>query len=169
MDPFQVTGILQGGDAERVLIDQVDMPFGGAGILVFREGIRIVVPERFQHFRLTVDLHGLSVDIVEGADIVQAARMVLVLVREEDRIQVPDTLRQHLHPEIRSCIDEDLESIQLHESRCPEPFVPRVLRPAYRTLAGDDRHPLRGSRPQKRQLDFAHSTMASNWFTRAGS
>ena len=45
VDPFQVAGVLQGGDAEWLLVYEVYVPFGGAGVLVLGKGIGIVVPQ----------------------------------------------------------------------------------------------------------------------------
>ena len=68
--------------------------------------------------------------------------MVFVLVRQEDGVQVSDPFREHLHPEIRPRINEYLEPLVLDERRRPEPLVMRILRPADRALAPDDRNPL---------------------------
>ena len=156
MDPFQVAGVLQGGDAERLLVDDMHVPFGRAGVFVFGEGIRVIVPQRLQHLGLAIDLHGLLVDIVERPHVVQAARMVLVLVRQQDGVQVADPFRKHLHPEVRACVDEHLEPLVLHERRRPEPLVMRILRPAHRALAPDDRNPLRGPCSQECELYVTH-------------
>ena len=65
-----------------------------------------------------------------------------MVVGEQDGIQMPNVVRQHLRTEIGTCIYQDLQSVMLHQRRRPEPLVPRVSALANGTLAGDDRHPL---------------------------
>ena len=169
VDPYEVARTGIGFHPERAVIDQVHVPLGRSGVFVLGEGVGVLGLDGPERFLFTEDLHGLLVDIIERPHVVQSARMVLVLVRQEDGIQVADPLCEHLHPEIRSCVDEKGHSFVFHEGRRPEPLVPRVRRPAYRTLARDNRHALRCPRPQESQFRFAHNTMSSNWFTDAGS
>ena len=93
--------------------------------------------------------------------------MVFVVVREEDGVQVADTLRKHLGAEIRAGIHQDVEAVVLHEGRRAEALVPLVGRLAHGALAADDGHALRSSGPKEREP--GHRTISSNWFTRAAS
>ena len=93
--------------------------------------------------------------------------MVFVVVRKEDGVQVPYALRKHLGAKIRAGIYQDVEAVVLYECGRAEAFVPRVRAFAHRALAADDGHALRSSGPK--ESEPGHSTMSSNWFTRAAS
>ena len=85
--------------------------------------------------------------------------MVHVIVGQEYGIQVTDVFPQHLRAEIRSGIDEYLESTVFHQRGGAQAFVARVLRETDRAVAADDRYALRRSRSQESKFCFAHSQM----------
>ncbi len=93
----------------------------------------------------------MPVDIIQGADIVQAARMVPVIVGEENRVQVADSRPKHLLAEIRSGIYQDGPARKLHEDGTAQAIVPRVRRPAHLARTADDGHALRRPGSQKCQ------------------
>ena len=93
----------------------------------------------------------MAVNIVQRADIVQAARMVPVVVGEENRVQMADTFPEHLLAEIRAGIDQDRPSGKFYEDGAAQAIVPRVLRPAHCAGAADDGYALRRPGAQKCQ------------------
>ena len=110
-DQFHLRRI--GIDEERLLADDVEFPFGRARVFGKLEHVRIFTDEVLQDIALAIDLRRPPVDVVEGPHIVKAARVVLVVVRKEDGIQVAEPVREHLHPEIRACVDQHLEPFVL--------------------------------------------------------
>ena len=98
-------------------VDQVHVPFRCAGVFVIGEGIGIIVPKRLEYPFLAIDFGGLAVDIIQRTDIVQAARMVFVVVRKENGIQVPHPVGEHLGTEIRSGVHQDGKAVHFHQGR----------------------------------------------------
>ena len=83
---------------------------------------------------------------VEGAYVIQSARMVLVAVGQQDGIQVAHILAQHLLTEIRSGIDQDGQALVFYQGAGTQAFVAAVSGAANLTLAANHRDTLRSSR-----------------------
>ena len=111
---------------ERPLVDQVDVPFRSAGIFFFGERITVFRLQRPEDFRFAVDFDGASAGVVEGTDIIQPSRMVLMIVSQENGVGVADACPEHLAPEIRSDVDEDAQPAIFDENRGAETLVPRI-------------------------------------------
>ena len=68
--------------------------------------------------------------------------MILVIVRQEYRVEMTDIRPQHLRPEIRPRIDKNRHPLMLHQHARPEPLVLRVGTAADLALASDHRNSL---------------------------
>jgi hypothetical protein len=89
----------------------MNMPLRSAGVLFLLKSVCVVVFKAFENPFLAVDFGGLAVYVVEGTDVVQAPRVVFVVVGEEDGIQVADIGPKHLAAEIRPGINEDFQAV----------------------------------------------------------
>lgn len=75
-----------GMDGKRLGINVMYMPFRSAGIFLLSEGIAIFHPEGILYILFTIYFRSFLFKIVEGTYIVKAARMVLMIVSEQDGI-----------------------------------------------------------------------------------
>ena len=167
MDPFQFSAVAGGCYAEGAFVDPMDMPFRCAGIFLLGKSIGIFSLQGFQHRFFTINLDGVPVGIVECADVIQAARMVFVVVGEQNGVQMPDIVCQHLGAKIRPGIDQDAKPVALDQGRRTEAFVLRIGRAADRTATADDGHPLRS--PGTEECQRCHRTISSVRLIQAGS
>ena len=142
VDPDQLFRIVVRLHDERFLSDDVHVPFRGSGILRKGEDIGIFPDQVAQDILFAVDFGRTPVDIVQRTHVVQSAGVVFVIVRQKNGIQMMHFLREHLHPEIRTCVHKDVQPGIFDKRRCPEPLVPGVRRAADRTVASDDRNAL---------------------------
>ena len=169
MDPDQFPGLPFGIDDERLLVNQMDMPFRRSGVFLFGKRVAVFAAEGIEHFPFAVDFHAAAVDVIERAHVVQSARMVFVVVGQQDGVQVAEPGPEHLAAEIRSGVDEDLQAAVFHIDRGAQPFVPGIGAAAPLAGAADDRDPLGCPRSEKCQFRIHPMTMSSKVLIRAGS
>ena len=157
----------------RRRVDQVHAPLRRAGILLLREGVAVLAAERRLHVGLAENVDGMGLRQVEGADVVQPARMVLMVVRQQDGIQMVHVVQQHLGAEIRPGIHQDGQTAVFDQHGGPQALVARIRRAADLAVAGDHRDAGRGARAEKCQFRFLFHvqsiTMSTSVFTSAGS
>lgn len=72
--------------------------------------------------------------------VVDAAHVVVVDVRDEQRVDVAVAGPQHLGSEIGSAVDEQFLTLVAHYGRCAQAVVARVCRTAHLAVAVDLRH-----------------------------
>lgn len=101
---------------------------------------------RFQ----AVASHDTAGEIVEPPDVVEAEEVVRMSVGEENRIDSPDALAQHLGSEIGRSVDKEVDSIDLDKCRGPGAHVVGIIGAAYRAVAADHRDAMRSARAQER-------------------
>jgi hypothetical protein len=94
---------------------------------------------------------GAALQVVVAPHFVEAEHVVGVAVREEDRVDAVDAMRQRLLPEVRRRIDQD-PGVAGHvdEDRRTEPLVPRIGGQADGTAAADHGNAMRGAGAEKR-------------------
>jgi hypothetical protein len=86
------------------------MPFRSSWIFLLGEGISVLHPESVFYIFLAIDFGSSFLEVIECPYVVKASRVVLVVVGEEDGVEMTYVLTQHLLPEVRSCIDEELHA-----------------------------------------------------------
>ena len=145
-----------GMDEEGLAPDAVDVPFRSAGVLLLGESVTVFAPERLLDVFLAIDVDGFGFQQVEGARVVQASGVVLVVVGEQDGIQVPDPCAQHLIAEIGAGVHQDRQSAVFHQGGGAQAFVTRVGGAADRAFAADHRYALGGPCTQEGQFGFFH-------------
>ncbi len=101
---------------------------------------------------------GLAVDRHRAADrpgehprVVEAEQVVGVVVRERDRVDVPDPLAEQLDAHLGRGVDQQVAAGQADQDAGAGPLVPRVVRGADRALAAEHRDARRGAGPQEHQ------------------
>ena len=118
-------------------------------IFVRNEGVvKILLYGRYRACR-SVNIDGANDGVihkVECSHIVQPARMILMLVREQYRIDSSHARTQHLLTEVGPRIDHNAIAAHLDHSRRAQTIVALILRSAHLAAAADDRHALRCSR-----------------------
>ena len=115
VDPLQLSGVSYRIYPEGLFVYEMDMPLWGSGILVLCEGICVVVAESIQDFLFAVYLRCLAVCLVEGAYVVKAARVILVVVGKEDCVKMAHSGPQHLRPEIRAGVYQYRQPVHSYE------------------------------------------------------
>ena len=144
-----------GVDQERMgAVDGVQVPFRSTGVFVLREGVGVFAAERILHIRLAVDIDRVALAQVEGTDVVQSGRMVLVVVREQDGVQVIHPGAQHLVAEVRSGVHQDGQAAVFHQRGGAQPLVARVGRAADLAVAADHRDAGGSTRAEEGQSCF---------------
>ena len=99
--------------------------------------------------------HRRVIHEIESAHVVDTARMILVLVRQQDRIETAYPRTQHLAAEIGAGIDHEARSaVGLDHRRGAQPLVAAIGRSADFAAASDHRHALGGSRTKNRQFHW---------------
>ena len=96
---------------------------------------------------------------VEAAHFVQAHDVIGVAVREEDRVDARDAVRQRLLPQVGRGVDQDRRAVvDVDVDRRPQPRVARIGRPAHRARAADHRHAVRRAGAEERDARGCPST-----------
>ena len=152
VSPFPLQPVRQGVGVygERVFsVNDMHVKFRGALVLYLGKCIRVFALEGVLDVFFAENADRVMVHQIECPYVIQASRVILVIVCQEDGIDMPDSRPEHLIPEVRTCVHENGKSSVLHECRCPQALVPRVLRSASCAVATYHRLSLRGSRPQK--------------------
>ena len=118
-------------DLERVERRQLVYVEGGhTGIEMLGKAVRHAVAQVAGHVGLAPDRerHGVAV----RAQVVDAADVVVVAVRNQQSVEVWRSLQQNLLPEVGAAVDEEpVAAWSRHQSRSPEPLVARVSRGAH--------------------------------------
>ena len=130
---------------EGLVVDIVYIPIRSPGIFLFCKGISVFQPERFLYIRFAVYFGRAFFQIVEGSDVIKTSGVVLVIVCQQNSIQMGNIFSEHLLPEVRACVHEQLQTVIIHHNTGSEPFVPMVGTSAYFASAADHRHTLRCS------------------------
>jgi hypothetical protein len=68
-----------------------------------------------------------------------------MFMSQQNAVQMPNFMREHLLPEIGTDIDNEALIIGFDHYRSPQPFVFRIVGQTNRTLASHNRHTLRCS------------------------
>lgn len=136
-------------DGERVLINLIEPQVGNAGVLHIGEGIGKFPYDRLLRHLIGIEVHGLMLKKIECPDIIQPCQMVFMRVGEDNRIEVANTLAQHLIAKIRRRIDDDGSSVGLNENAGTKPLVFLIGRSTHFTGAGYHRHTSTGAGTQK--------------------
>ena len=71
------------------------------------------------------------IDKIEGSHIIDAARVVFVLVGEYDGIYAPHACAQHLLSEVGPCVNYNATIIHLDHCRGAQALVALILRATY--------------------------------------
>ena len=109
------------------------------------EGVGILTFDLGQSRVVDIERHGLLLLEDEGAQVVEAADMVLMLMGDEHGVQLGDVLTQHLLAEVRTSINDDRPLLGLNQDGGAEALVAWVLRLAHGTGTSNDGYALRGS------------------------
>lgn len=80
--------------------------------------------------------------------------MIVVFVRQQDRMYVREIVIQHLHSEIRAKINRQAGFSCLNESCCPQSFISWIRGGTNRAVTSYDRYALGG--PCTQQGDFEY-------------
>ena len=117
---------------------RVQFEVGDAGIFVFHETIWYAPLDVVGAIAVGIDLHGIGP--AEGPQVVDAAHVVVVLVREEHGIGAHGTGQaQHLLAEVGAAVDEDSAAAgDFNQCRGAQALVARVGAGAYGAVAADD-------------------------------
>ena len=141
-------------------VDGVDMPFRRTRIFRLGKGVGIFAVQTIGHIGLAVDIHRVALREVEGADVVQARRMIFVVVREQDGVEVVNIRTQHLVAEVRSGIDQDGQAAVFDQRSGTQALIARVRRTADRAVAGNHRDTGRGARAEECTFGFLFHTQS---------
>src|SRR5260370_9847966 len=101
--------------------------------------------------RIRVNVNGLALPKIEGANVVQTEDMVGVLVREHHRVQPLDSFAQSLGTEVGRGVNNHSASVEFEHKRCSRPVVVRVDGPADPTMTAQHRNAGGCSGPQEAQ------------------
>ena len=82
---------------------------------------------------------------VEGAQVVEADDMVVVLVGQHDGLQSDDALPEHLLPEVRPGVNDHVAALVRQQQRGAQPLVTGVGGGAHFAVAADSGYALRGA------------------------
>src|SRR5690606_31160725 len=96
-----------------------------------------------------IDRHVHFMHEVEGADVIESCCVVAVRMGKEHCVETPDSLPQHLLPEVRPRINHKRLIFDFQKHRTAEPFVPVVDGAAHLTSAANHWHTLRCSGAQE--------------------
>ena len=145
-------------------VDLVQPDVGCAAVLLLLEGIVVVLAHDTGRSRRRINVHGMNhrrvIHEIESAHVVDTARMILVLVRQQDRIETAYPRTQHLAAEIGAGIDHEARSaVGLDHRRGAQPLVAAIGRSADFAAASDHRHALGGSRTKNRQFHWNKDTI----------
>lgn len=129
-------------DVELIMSDGMELECGRTRIGMFLESIVVVLPHDVQYALHTVDVHRFLSPEIDRPNIVQPGQVIFVLVREKHGIHVCNSLTQKLLTEIRTGINEQVHTINLHESGGAQTVVARIRRTADLALATHHRNAL---------------------------
>lgn len=87
---------------------------------------------------LGVHRHGVARSEIERPDIIEPDDVVVVFVREQDGIEVPDARAEHLLAEIGACVDQDVRVAVRQQGSSAQAGVVRVLRSTHAAVASDN-------------------------------
>ena len=102
------------------------------------EHIRDARLDSFRHIIFRIHIHPLFT--AKRAQVVQSADMVVMFVRDQDRIQVIRLVADHLPTEIRAAIQQDPLTIRLHQYGRTQTPIPFIRAGAYLTLTTNFRY-----------------------------
>lgn len=119
-------------------VQRVEFEVGDAGIFVFHKTVREAAAHIVGTIFISIYLHGIGP--AEGAQVVDAAHVVVVLVREQHGIGAHGTGQaQHLLAEVGAAVDEDSAALGgFYQCRGAQPLVARVGAGAYGAVAAYD-------------------------------
>ena len=114
-------------DAELLVRpDAVQADLRDTGIFVLRKAVGDAFFQMCGTEVFGVDIH--IAEDAQGAEVVQSAYVVVVLVCDKHGIDGLEVEREHLLPEIRSAVYQDaLPAVALYQCRGPQPPVVRVI------------------------------------------
>ena len=107
------------------------LAFGGSEAVGAYEHLDQNEEELLKHRALAIDRHVHLLQEVVGSDIIESGCVVFVGVCEDDSIDVPDRLSQHLLAKVGSCIDNKALVLYFNVDGSPEPLVAEVKRFAH--------------------------------------
>ena len=120
---------------ERRQIDLTHKEIRDARIAMLPENIGQACTDRLNHIALGIDLHTMLP--AHGSHVVQATDMVVMLVRQQDRVQMADPVPDHLPAKIGAAINQQAFPVDLYQSGGPQTPITRILAPANLTLTTD--------------------------------
>ena len=126
--------------------------------------LRKAIGQHLQH-PLTGDGIGIDIDFTKltiGTDIIHTAHVVVVSMRYQNSINLPERLWQNLLTEIRTAVYQQTGLVSLYEDRTTATLVMWVITLTDLTLATDHWYATGCSRSQKRQL---HIMFTSGWMS----
>ena len=118
--------------------------------------LRKAIGQHLQH-PLTGDGIGIDIDFTKltiGTDIIHTAHVVVVSMRYQNSINLPERLWQDLLTEIRTAVYQQTGLVSLYEDRTTATLVMWVITLTDLTLATDHWYATGCSRSQKRQLQI---------------
>jgi hypothetical protein len=117
----------------------MNFKFRNARVVVFKCVMEFTF-QIFNYLLATVEGHGLLLDEVVTAHIVESSDMIPVGMGEQHGVESVNVFPKHLLPEIRAGIYDQTGSGCGDVDRGAESFVQGVFRPAYLAFTGDYRY-----------------------------
>lgn len=97
--------------------------------------------------------------------IIQACRMVLMLMSEDNSINEINMVLKHLLTKIRSAVDNKAFTLYSNMDRAPASLIPVIQRPAYPATARYNRYTLRSSGAKKSYSQISSDVCESSWYS----
>ena len=133
---------------ERILCNAVELHTRHTGVIRFKNVPEFPVQCRL-HALCRVDRHVLAAAKIERTNVIQSRHVVLVLVREDHRIEGLNPRPEALLAKIRPGVNDHRRSPSLHQQGTSQPLIPRVFTLTNFTVTANDGHALRGTCAEK--------------------
>ena len=130
---------------EGMLVYGVENEVRNSGIAVVSEGVGVFSFQGFLDSGFCIYGESLAREVVEGADVIQPACVVLVHMGEKHCVKFLYPASEHLLPEIRTGIDYEPEPLIFHVCGGSESLVVEVIGAAYVAAASYHGHALGGA------------------------
>ena len=129
-------------DHKGIVTDFIYLHTGCTGVFMVSKHIRKFGLQLVDHRPGSIDGYIPVLAKIKRPDIIHPRRVVFMLVRKNQRIQLDYALPQHLRPKIRPRVNHKTPSVYFNMDRSPEAFIPKVQRLAHLTDTADYRDAL---------------------------
>ena len=140
------------GSVSHPLQHQLRQPAGRVVPRGFVEGVVIGLANAGLDRLGTINRQVVAQVIGEDAQVVQAEKMVGVLVRIDYGVDQPNLLAQQLHAKIRGGVDKQVSARQAPYDTAPPALVLRMRVQARRAATADHGHAVRSAGAEKNKL-----------------